>query len=498
MAERPVRVRFAPSPTGYLHIGGARTALFNWLFARHTGGKFILRIEDTDRKRFVPDALEDITSGLRWLGLDWDEGPEVGGPFGPYFQSERTELYRKWANWLVEQGYAYRCFCSPERLARMRKEQMARGEPPHYDRTCRNLSPEEVQERIEKGQPYVIRFKSPLTGSTTFTDLIRGDITFEHKNLDDFVLLKSDGYPTYHLANVIDDHFMEITHIMRGDEWISSAPKHILLYQAFGWEPPLLAHLPLILDPSGKGKLSKRKKRIAGEEVLVFVKEFREAGYLPEAVFNFLATVGWSYDGQTEIFTREEAIEKFDIRSINPSPAALPYKKLEWMNGVYIRQLSTEELKERLLPFLSDSLGMKESDLRARPELDILVPIIQERIKRLDEASALIDFAFKDEVDYPPEMLIQKKLTKDQTLEVIDRVIEVLESAPDFRSETLEERLRGLVAEMGLKAGQVFGVIRVAITGKKVAPPLFGSLEALGRERSLARMRKAKELLESA
>ncbi len=497
MAERPVRVRFAPSPTGYLHIGGARTALFNWLFARHTGGKFILRIEDTDRKRFVPDALEDITSGLRWLGLEWDEGPDVGGPFGPYFQSERTDIYRKWAHWLVEQGHAYKCFCTPERLERMRKEQRARGEPPHYDRTCRNLSPEEVRKREEAGIPYVIRFKSPLTGSTTFTDLIRGEITFEHKNLDDYILLKSDGYPTYHLANVIDDHFMEISHIMRGDEWISSAPKHILLYRAFGWEPPLLAHLPLILDPSGKGKLSKRKKRIAGEEVLVFVKEFREAGYLPEAVFNFLATVGWSYDGQTEIFTREQAIEKFDIRGINPAPAALPYRKLEWMNGVYIRRLSTEELKERLLPFLSASLGIPENELRARPELDILVPIIQERIKRLDEAAALIDFAFRENVDYPPEMLIQKKLTKEQTLEIVERVIEVLESAPDFRAETLEERLRGLVTEMELKAGQVFGVIRVAITGKKVAPPLFGSLEALGRERSLARMKQARELLTS-
>ncbi len=495
MTERPVRVRFAPSPTGYLHIGGARTALFNWLFARHNGGKFILRIEDTDRKRFVPDALQDIVSGLRWLGLDWDEGPEIGGAFGPYFQSERTGLYRKWAHWLVERGYAYKCFCTPERLAQMRKEQVRRGEPPHYDRTCRNLSPEEVRAKEGAGAPYVIRFKSPLTGKTTFTDMIRGDITFEHKNLDDFILLKSDGYPTYHLANVVDDHFMEISHILRGDEWISSAPKHILLYQAFGWEPPLLAHLPLILDPSGKGKLSKRKKRVAGEEVLVFVREYREAGFLPEAVFNFLSAVGWSYDGQTEIFTREQAIARFDIPSINPSPAALPYKKLEWMNGVYIRQLPVEELKERLIPFLSRPLGIPEKELRQRRELDILVPIIQERIKRLDEAAGLIDFAFKEEIEYPSEMLIQKKLTKEQTLEIIDRVMEILESVPEFRSDTLEEALRGLVSEMGLKAGQVFGVIRVAVTGKKVAPPLFGSLEALGRERSIRRMRIAREKL---
>ena len=495
MPEKPVRVRFAPSPTGYLHIGGARTALFNWLFARHHGGKFILRIEDTDRKRYVPDALEDITSGLRWLGLDWDEGPEVGGPYGPYFQSERTELYRKWAHWLVEHGHAYKCFCTPERLERMRKEQAARGEPPRYDRKCRFLTPEEVEANEKAGKPYVIRFKSPLTGHTTFTDLIRGEITFDHKNLDDFILLKSDGFPTYHLANVIDDHFMEISHIMRGDEWISSAPKHILLYQAFGWEPPKLAHLPLILDPSGKGKLSKRKKRVAGQELLVFVKEFREAGYLPEALFNFLANIGWSFDGSTEIFTREEAIARFDIRDINPAPAAMPYTKLDWINGVYIRKLSADELKERLIPFLSRDMGIPEEELRKRKELDVLVPIIQERIKRLDEAAGLIDFAFKDEIEYPPEMLIQKKMTPESTLKVLDRTIEALEEVPDFDSEALEQRLRALVDELGMKAREVFGVIRVATTGKKVAPPLFGSLEALGRERTLERLRKARELI---
>ncbi|HPV08860.1 MAG TPA: glutamate--tRNA ligase, partial [Aggregatilineales bacterium] len=319
--NRPVRVRFAPSPTGYLHIGGARTALFNWLFARKHGGSFILRIEDTDQSRYVPEAEDDIMASLRWLGLNWDEGPDIGGKAGPYRQSERAELYREWADWLIEHGYAYRCNCSPERLEKVREEQRARGEKPGYDRFCRdrNLGPDIGE--------HVVRFKMPLEGETTVHDLIRGPITFSNAELQDLVLLKSDGLPTYHLANVVDDHFMEISYIMRADEWIATAPIHWQLYRAFGWEMPAIAHLPVILSPSGHGKLSKRDQAFqeGGTKVLVQVREFREAGYLPEAVVNFLTNVGWAFGDDREVFTPEEAMERFELEDINPAPSKLPY-----------------------------------------------------------------------------------------------------------------------------------------------------------------------------
>ena len=337
---RPVRVRMAPSPTGSFHLGSARTALYNWLWARHTGGKFLLRIEDTDQNRYVPDALQDITDSMRWLGLDWDEGPEVGGDYGPYIQSERLPLYHKWADWLIEHGYAYRCYCSEERLNALRVEQQARkADAIGYDRHCRYLTAEERAELEASGTPSVVRFAMPLEGETSYTDVIRPTRSVENRKILDPVILKSDGYPTYHLANVVDDHLMEITHVLRGDEWLNSVPLHVNLYEAFGWEPPVYAHLPLILDPGGEGKLSKRKKRADGQEVLTFVEEYRDAGYLPEAMFNFLAILGWAYSPDTDLFTREEAIAAFDIHDVNPSAAALPLSKLEWMNGQYIREL---------------------------------------------------------------------------------------------------------------------------------------------------------------
>ncbi|RMF38119.1 MAG: glutamate--tRNA ligase [Chloroflexi bacterium] len=490
--NRPVRVRFAPSPTGYLHIGGARTALFNWLFARRYGGAFILRIEDTDRTRYQPDSLQDILDGLRWLGLDWDEGPEVGGEYGPYFQSQRLELYQKWGHWLVEQGHAYRCYCSPERLAAMRQEQRRRGEPPRYDRRCRFLTAQQRAEHEAAGDPYVIRLAVPLEGSTTFRDLIRGEITFQHAELDDLILLKSDGWPTYHLANVVDDHFMEISHIMRGDEWLPSVPKHVLLYRAFGWEPPAFAHLPVILNPSGKGKLSKRKSRLpGGQELLVFVHELREAGYLPEAVFNFLARVGWSMDAETEVFSREEAIAHFSIEAIHPSPAALPYSKLDWLNGLYIRRLPPDDLARRLLPVL------RQAGLEADPEtVQALVPLIQERIKRLNDAVPLVDFFFQEPLaGYDPALLTADKTTPEQSLTILRRARQVLAALPTFDEASVEQALRALVPEMGLKARQVFGVLRVAVTGKRVSPPLFGSIALLGRERVLRRLTEAEVLL---
>jgi glutamyl-tRNA synthetase len=486
-------VRFAPSPTGPFHIGGARTALFNWLFARHHGGSFILRIEDTDRKRYDPKALSDLLEGLRWLGMDWDEGPEVGGAYGPYFQTQRADLYRHWADWLVAQGHAYRCYCSPQRLAQMRRAQRAPGMPSGYDRHCRYLTAAQRAEREAAGDPYVVRLAMPLEGTTSFVDLIRGEITVENSTQDDLVLLKSDGLPTYHLANVVDDHFMEISHIMRADEWIPTAPRHVRLYEAFGWEMPAIAHLPIILDPSGKGKISKRKKQVGDTVYYVLVREFMEAGYLPEAMFNFLARIGWSMDAETEVFSREEAIANFDLDGVNPAPASPPYSKLEWLNGVYVRQLPVEELARRLYPVLQGA------GLEVEPETVLAVtPLIQERLKTLSDVLALTDFFFEDEVVYDsPEALVGKKMDAPASLSALRRARAALAGVPTFDQEALEGALRTLADELGLKAGQLFGIIRVAVTGRTVAPPLFGTLAVLGRERALTRVDMAEEQLKA-
>ncbi|GAB4531610.1 MAG: glutamate--tRNA ligase [Anaerolineae bacterium] len=481
-----VRVRFPPSPTGLLHVGGLRSALFNWLFARHHGGVFILRIEDTDRKRYEPEALSDILDSLRWLGLDWDEGPEVGGDYGPYFQSERLDIYRQFARQLIENGHAYYCFCTPERLARLRQEQTQRkDEFVGYDRHCRSLDPGQAAERVAAGERAVVRLKMPLEGQTTFHDLIRGEITVDNSTQDDLVLLKSDGYPTYHLANVVDDHLMRITHIMRAEEWISTAPRHVQLYRAFGWQMPAIAHLPVVLDPSGKGKMSKRRKAgPGGQDLPVLVRDFRAAGYLPEAMFNFLALVGWSYDGHTELMTREEIIQRFSIRHINPAPAAFNYDKLDYMNGVYIRALAADDLADRMLPFLTKAGLAADREVVVR-----LVPLVQERMKRLDEAPGVVDFFFMEELpDYEPGLLIPKKMDAASTHNLLSQARAVLEGANPFSQDVLERALRDLAERLDVKAGQLFSPIRVAVCGRPVAPPLFGTLEVLGRERVLARI----------
>jgi glutamyl-tRNA synthetase len=486
---RRVRVRYAPSPTGYLHVGTLRSALFNWLFARHHGGAFILRIEDTDRTRYVEDSLADIMDNLRWLGLAWDEGPEVGGDYGPYFQSQRRSIYQEYVQKLIDSGHAYKCYCSPARLEALRKMQRVRKDPPGYDRHCRYLTARERAEREAEGIVPVVRLAVPLEGQTSFHDVIYGDIAFENASLDDLVLLKSDGFPTYHLANVVDDHLMEITHVMRADEWLPSVPKHVLLYRAFGWEPPVWAHLPLILNPAGKGKMSKRKTvDSVGREQPVMVRDFRQAGYLPEALFNSLALVGWSYDDKTEILGREKIIAHFDLDRIGKSPAAFSYDKLEWMNGVYIRQLSPRELGERLIPFLAHDLDMSEDALRARPETWAVVPLIQERIKTLSEVTPLVDFFYRDDLEYAAELLVGKNMTPATSLAALRQVRATLDELPSFTQEAVEGHLRALASTLDLKASQLFGIIRVAVTGKTVAPPLFGTLSILGRERVRARL----------
>ena len=490
MTDRAVRVRFAPSPTGYLHIGGARSALFNYLFARHHGGQFILRIEDTDQKRFVADSVQDLMTNLRWLGLDWDEGPDVGGPYGPYTQTERAALYQQWANWLVDNGHAYHCYCSAERLEAMRAEQTANKQPPGYDRHCRHLSAAERSAIEAAGAPFIVRFATPRTGDTAVHDAVRGEMIFSNSTLDDVVLLKSDGLPTYHLAVVVDDHFMEISHILRADEWIASSPRHVLLYHAFGWEIPVMAHLPVILDPSGKGKMSKRKVRVGDKEYPVFVEELRSEGYLPEAVFNLLTNVGWSMGGDREVFTKEEAIAGFDLTGINAAPAALPYGKLEWLNGVYVRNLAPAELKRRLIPFLAAALNLDAATLAENPVLDILLVDVQERIKTLSEAAAMLDFALIEALPaYDSKLLIAKKLDAAASQQALSSTRAALVSLGDLQDpEHVESTLRGLAETLHLSAGQLFGILRIAISGKPVTPPLFTSMKALGATTVLRRL----------
>ncbi len=487
--ERPVRVRFAPSPTGYLHIGGARTALFNWLFARRHDGVFILRIEDTDQNRYVADSEQDIKNSLRWMGLEWDEGPDVGGEFGPYRQSERSEMYREWAGWLIDHGYAYRCNCSSERLKDLRIKQQKMKLKPGYDRHCRDLDlGPDVGE-------HVVRFKMPTEGETTVNDLIRGDITFQNADLQDLVLLKSDGLPTYHLANVVDDHFMKISHIMRADEWIATAPLHARLYKAFGWDMPKIAHLPVILSPSGQGKLSKRDQAFeeGGTKILVQVREFIKNGYLPEAVVNFLTNVGWAFGDDTEIFTPEEAMARFELPDINPSAGKLPYDKLEWLNGHYIREMAADDLAARLKPVFEEA-GYRVDD----EKLAALTPIIQERIKVLSDAIEMAGFIFRDEITLDPVDLIQKKMDKAGTLKALQAATDTLRNLPDFEPATQEDALRALAVEMGIKAGQLFGTLRTATSGQRVAPPLFETMAILGRDVTLRRIDEAYQALSAA
>ena len=495
----PARVRFAPSPTGHLHLGGLRTALFDWLWARKTGGQFILRIEDTDRKRFEPESLDSLIRGLRWLGLDWDEGPDIGGPFAPYVQSQRQGIYFEKAQELIDRGHAYRCFCTPERLASLRDEQRRAGHGTGYDRLCRKLSDEERGQREDEGIPSVIRFAVPLDGVTTFNDLVRGDIRVENKQLQDEVLLKADGLPTYHLAAMVDDHLMEITHVLRGEEWLATAPIHKLIVDAFGWEMPVLVHLPVILDPSGKGKMSKRKKLVAGKEFLALVHEFQDAGYLPDAMFNFLTNVGWNFDPEQEVFSREEAIDRFCIDEINSSAAALPYEKLDWLNGLYIRSLSPAALKIALVPYLSRQLGLSEDELNTDGKLDVLIPVIQERLKRLDEGAEWVDWAYltSDELSYSnPKLLIGRKMDAAQSIAMLRAGALLLEEVEPFDADAIQGAFRERAAELEVKAGNFFGPIRGAVSGKKVSPPLFESIVALGRHETLQRIGRATTYLE--
>lgn len=494
-----VRLRFAPSPTGYLHIGGARTALFSWLFAKKHGGQFILRIEDTDEKRSVAGAIENIMTSMHWLGLEWDEGPDVGGDFGPYVQTERAELYQKWAHWLVDNGLAYKCFATAVELDQMRQEQIARGETPAYDRRYRDLSPDQVAQLEAEGREYVIRYKMPLTGQTIVPDLIRGDIVFENEQLNDYVLLKSTGLPTYHLAHVIDDHFMEISHVTRGDEWINTAPLHVQLWQAFGWEMPIYAHMPVILNPSGKGKLSKRTQSFQDENqlVLVRVEEFQEAGYLPTAVVNFLTNVGWSFGDDREIFSVAETVARFDLQNVSPSPTKLPYSKLDWLNGQYIQELSPPELAQAIAPFLEAQGWSVDHDT-----LLLVAPPISVRLKRLAEAVDWLRFLYEQApLAVPTEKLTHKQMPPAQAIEGFTQARDyVLDDSQPYDLEALGNEMRriGEAVTANNKAGPFLGTMRFVVTGEPVSPPLFESMLALGRTRVAERLTQALGILQGA
>jgi len=472
--EAPVRVRFAPSPTGYPHLGNIRTALFNWLFARHSGGTFILRIEDTDQARKVEGAVEVILNSLQWMGMDWDEGP--------FYQSQRLDMYREYGDKLVSEGKAYYCYCSSERLDAMRQEQIRLKQPPGYDRHCRDLCHRKTAAGDSAVAP-VIRFKSPLEGRTVITDLIRGEVVFENSTLDDFVLLKSDGYPTYHLANIVDDHQMQISHVMRAEEWLSSTPRHVLLYAAFGWQPPLFAHLPMILGPD-KSKLSKRHGATS-------IDEYRDKGYLPEAMINFLSLLGWSLDDKTEIMTCQEIVKNFTIERVSKTAAVFNLAKLEWMNGVYIRNLSPQEFSNRSMPFVK---GVITDTVIDAGYLQQISPLVQERARVLSEVPDLVEFFFSDKLEYDSALLCGK-LERAQAVEVLNRTIRALENIREWRAGDMEAEVRPLAEALELKAGPFFGVLRVAVTGRTASPPLFETMEVLGRDRCMARLKAALQKL---
>jgi len=481
--DGPVRVRFAPSPTGQPHVGAMRTALFDWLLARRTGGKFIVRIEDTDQARFEEGSLQGILDGLRWLGLDWDEGPEVGGPHAPYIQSQRRDLYQQAARRLVESGAAYECNCTPERLESMRERQRAERKAPGYDGHCRDKSPEQRAEARAAGRPIVVRMRVPGHGEVTVHDYIRGPITFEWSRLSDFVILKSDGLPTYHLAHLVDDHEMGITHVLRGEEWIASSPRHTLIYDALGWTPPVFVHLPLLL---GKDR-SKLSKRHGAASIL----EYRDAGYLPEAVINFLSLLGWSPGDDTEMMSADEIISRFSLDGVNESPAVFDPEKLQWMNGVYIRQMPAGDLAERLLPVLERELPASVQRPLDPDYVRSLTPLIHERLKLLSEAPDLLEFFYVDPPAPAPEDMVQKRMDRASTADALAAALEVVESFKSFEPEPLEAEFRTLAEKLSLKPGQLFGSIRVAITGRRVAPPLFDTMAALGRPRCAGRIRNA-------
>lgn len=473
-----VRVRIAPSPTGDPHVGTAYMALFNLIFARHHGGKFILRIEDTDRNRSRPEYEENIYKALRWPGITWDEGPDVGGPFGPYRQSERLEIYQKHAHELVEKGKAYKCFCTSQELDEMRQIMAKQGGRQGYDRRCRNLSPEEIRQKEAEGKSYVIRLKVPLTGECVYEDAIKGRITAPYADVDDQVLLKTDGFPTYHLAVVVDDYLMQITHIIRGDEWMSSTPKHVYLYEAFGWKAPTFMHMPLLLGKDGK-KLSKRKNPTS-----IFF--YRDSGYLPEAFVNFLTLMGYSMPGDKEVYSLDEIIKEFDYKRIGVSGAVFDVQKLDWLNQQYlIKNIPVENLWERLRNWSFNDEFMQK-----------LMPLIHSRIKTFGDFMDLCGFFFVNHLHYTPELFHLKDYAPEHACAVFQGMIWSMDEKENWTSQGVNDASRQVAEIFGINHKKVvMPLLFASLMGKHNGPPLFDSAGLLGKDRVRARLLKAMEYL---
>jgi len=480
-----VRVRFAPSPTGFLHMGVARTALYNWLFARHEGGTFLLRIEDTDKARSTQEFLDAVLEDLRWLGLDWDEGPEVGGPVGPYFQSERAGTYGPAIRRLLDQGAAYRCFCTTEELAERRRGAPQEGLEWKYDRRCLGLSASEQEARVAAGRPYAVRFRIP-EGRTSFHDLILGNIEVDNAQFDDLVIARSDGIPTYNFVAVVDDALMGITHVIRGSDHVTNTPKQILIFRALGAEPPQYGHLPLVLGQD-KQVLSKRRGAMP-------IREYRRLGYVPEAVVNYMALLGWAYDDSREFFTREELVQAFDIRAVGRKAAAFDPEKLVWMNGQWIKELPVPDRTDRVLPYLREA-GLVGDALSAeeRRSVERVVATVGDRLKTLEDIVGQSRFFFAPDVVYD-SIAVGKVLGRPGAGEVLAAAHELLSAAPDFEPATLETVIRGYAESKGLKLGEAVQPIRVAVTGGTASPGIFEVLSVLGRARALERIARAREL----
>lgn len=491
-----VRLRFAPSPTGFLHIGSLRIALFGYLTAKSKDGKFLLRIEDTDQKRQVEGAVEKIIEILDWIGIKFDEGPHIGGAYGPYIQSQRGDIYDKYKEELMKTGQAYYCFCSPERLEKMRADQQARKLPPRYDRACRDLGDDEIKKRIKRGEKSVIRQKMPLEGEVIARDELRGVIKFKASELEDQVLIKSDGMPTYQFANVVDDHLMEISHIIRGEEWIPSLPKNILLYQIFGWEPPKFFHMPLTLNKGG-GKLSKRQGDVA-------VEDYHAKGYLKEALINFSVLMGWHPKDDREIFTLAELEKEFKIENMGTSPAVFDIEKLDYLNGYYIRQKSLDELVKLCEPYLEEHFKKIADEGRAFVKIvsdsrrmaeyvKKVIALEQERLKKLSEIGELTEFFFVEKLEYPAELLIWKNLPKEKIKNNLKQVCEQLEKIPEenWTNNSIEEGLMSYIQSKGGKVGEYLWPMRAALTGRQASPGPFDVAEVLGKEDSLQRLNNA-------
>lgn len=484
-----IRTRFAPSPTGYVHMGSLRTALYDYLLAKQVGGDFVLRVEDTDKNREVSGAVENLLKSLKWAGIEPDEGvlldkegkPTEKGHFGPYTQSKRLDIYHKYAQQLVKEGYAYYCFCSSERLETLRQEQQANKQPTKYDGRCLGLTVDEIEEKLSKKEPYVIRMKVPANQEIEFNDLIRGNVKFSTNEVDDQVLMKSDGFPTYHLASIVDDHLMEISHVIRGEEWLSSTPKHILLYQFFGWKIPQFAHLPLLLNPD-KSKLSKRQGDVA-------VEDYRAQGYLPNAIVNFVALLGWNPGGEQEIFSLDELVRIFDLGKVHKAGAVFNREKLDWMNAEYIKKLTEEEFTALALPYFQQNIATSLDGI----DIAKIMKMEQQRVKRLDEVGKELSFIFTDNLQYDSALLVWKKSDKETAVKNLGILSEELKKyePSEWSAEKLQDNIIRFIKDSNLTNGEVLWPMRVALTGLEKSPTPFEVAAILGKEKSLDRIEKA-------